>query len=180
MAGKFDIRSGLFRVFFACFLFITPHGYAQTANTLPYDSSQGSPMATLQNITWIQGSWTTQIFGGIAEEYTAPPSGGSMMGVFKLITKGAVQFYEIVIIAEEKETLILRLKHFHRDLKGWEEKDKTIDFRLVKVESNRVYFENFTYERVDENHINAYVVLGSKEGKTQEVKFAYARTRSCL
>ena len=107
------------------------------------------------------------------EEVWSPPLGGSMMCVFKLVVENEVRFYEIVTISEEHATLILRLKHFHADLKGWEEKDETVDFPLVKTETNRAYFDGFTFEKISEDEMNIYVMIGEKDGKMQEMKFPY-------
>jgi hypothetical protein len=99
-----------------------------------------------------------------------------MMCVFKLTVDGRVKFYEIVTISEENNTLILRLKHFDKSLKGWEDKDKAIEFKLVKITGNKVFFDEFTFERVDENEMNIYVVIENK-GKKTETKFSYKRQK---
>jgi hypothetical protein len=151
-------------------------GYSQESfsNTLRIDSVKTSPPATLQDIDWIQGHWQGEAFGGIVEEVWTPPLGGSMMCAFKLVVNDEVRFYEIVTISEEKETLILRLKHFHKDLKGWEEKNETVDFPLVKVTSGKVFFDGFTFEKISDNEMNIYVIIG-EEGKEREAKFNYKR-----
>ena len=95
------------------------------------------------------------------------------MATFRLIVDNKVSFYEIETITEENGTLILRLKHFHSDLKGWEEKDETIDFPLVKLEADRAYFEGLTFEKISDNEMNVYVMIGNGDGKAEEVKFAY-------
>lgn len=69
---------------------------------------------------------------------------------------------------------MLRLKHFHDDLKGWEEKNETVDFPLVKVTENRVYFDGFTFEKISDTEMNVYVVIGPEEN-LQEAKFPYKR-----
>lgn len=145
-------------------------------NTLTYDSTIGSPAATLQDIEWIKGYWRGEALGGVTEEIWSPPLGNSMMCTFKLVVGTQVKFYELVTISHENETLILRLKHFHGDLKGWEEKDETIDFKLVKVTPNKVYFDGFTFESAGEELLNVYVILRSKEGSTEEVKFSYRKS----
>ena len=154
------------------------NAYAQTKqiNTLTYDSTIGSPAATLQDIEWIKGYWRGEALGGITEEIWSPPLGNSMMCAFKLVIDSKVKFYELVIISQEDETLILRLKHFHWDLKGWEEKDETRDFKLVKVTPDKVYFDGFTFENAGEELLNVYVILRSKEGSTEEVKFSYRKS----
>lgn len=87
-----------------------------------------------------------------------------------------VIFYEIETISEENETIILRLKHFHCDLIGWEEKDKTVDFKLLIVTTDKVYFEGFTIERISAFEINMYVMIGNG-GETNESKFNYKRVK---
>lgn len=144
-------------------------------NTMSISDGAISPKATLDDVSWITGHWKGEAFGGIAEEIWSPPLGGSMMFVFKLASEGKVQFYEVGHIQQIGETLILQLKHFHATLKGWEEKDETIDFKLVKLEGNRAYFEGFTIEKISENEINMYVVVGSEDGTSEEVQFNYKR-----
>lgn len=80
---------------------------------------------TLRNISWISGNWKGEALGGLLEENWSEPSGNSMMATFKLIVDYEVQFYEIEVIREVDSTLILQLKHFDHDLKGWELKNET-------------------------------------------------------
>lgn len=129
----------------------------------------------LKNITWIAGNWKGEAFGGIAEENWSMPSGDSMMATFKLVADGKVQFYEIETISEVNNTLLLRLKHFNNDLKGWEEKDDTVDFPLIRVTPERVIFEGMTFEKVDENTMNIYVDIHQKDGAIAIVPFKYSK-----
>lgn len=146
----------------------------QGGNTLKYDDADGSPKANLSVVSWLEGHWKGEAFGGIVEEIWAPAFGGSMMGAFKLVVDDKVEFYELETIMEIDETLVLRLKHFGNDLKGWEEKDVTVDFRLVKVSGKKVYFDGFTIEQISDNEIDMYVVVHNGEA-TSEEKFNYHR-----
>ncbi|MCB0838168.1 MAG: hypothetical protein KDD99_15955 [Bacteroidetes bacterium] len=159
------------------FLFFCAISAAFTQNTLTLKDGETSPQATIDDIRWLAGHWTGEAFGGPVEEHWAPPSAGSMVGTFKATKDGKVNFYEIETISEVDGTLILRLKHFHSDLKGWEEKDKTVDFPLVKITEDKAYFEGFTIERVSKKAINMYVLLGQKDGKPQEMKFALKKQK---
>ncbi len=129
----------------------------------------------LENIKWIAGNWKGEAFGGQTEENWSTPSGGSMMATFKLINDGKVSFYEIEIIREVNNTLVLQLKHFNNDLKGWETKDETIDFPLKKVTPNKVVFEGMTFEKVNDSEMNVYVDIKQSNGKTETVKFNYTK-----
>jgi len=144
-------------------------------NTISLEEGSTSPKATLEDVAWIEGHWQGEAFGGVTEEIWSPPLGDSMMFSFKLVADGKVQFYELGHIQQLDETLLLQLKHFHGNLKGWEEKNETVDFKLVKVEGNRIYFNDFTFEKIDENEINLYVVVGHDDGTSEEVKFNYKR-----
>jgi len=160
------------------FLLIIPFiGFAQqsASNTLQLTENTTSPKATLEDVSWIQGHWKGEAFGGNTEEIWSPPLGESMMFVFKLVVDNKVVFYEIGGIRQVDETLLMQLKHFHGDFKGWEEKDETQDFKLVKIEENKVYFDGLTFEKISDNEINVYVVIEEKDGKQQEVKFNYTK-----
>lgn len=109
-------------IVFLLFVFIN---FGNSQNTLKYNTEIGSPKATLNDISWIAGNWEGQQLGGNLEEIWMPPHGDSMLGSFKLVVDGKVQFYELMTISEVNETLILRIKHFNNNLSGWEEKDES-------------------------------------------------------
>ena len=128
----------------------------------------------LENIAWISGTWHGEAFGGVTEEIWSKPSGGSMMATFKLINNGKVSFYEIEIIREVENSLILQLKHFNNDLKGWETKDETIDFPLKEITPNKVVFEGMTFEKISDKEMNVYVDI-EENGTIETVKFNYKK-----
>jgi hypothetical protein len=141
-------------------------------NTLKFNELNGSPKAKLKQVSWISGNWMGEAFDGIIEENWSAPLGDSMMGAFKLVVNNKVEFYELCTISEEDDSLIFRLKHFSNNLKGWEEKDEMITAKLVKIENQKVYFNDFTFERID-NELNIYVVFKEENGVEQEMKFNY-------
>ncbi|MBR9845772.1 MAG: hypothetical protein GYB35_06510 [Algicola sp.] len=130
---------------------------------------------TLENIKWIAGNWKGEAFGGQTEENWSEPSGGSMMACFKLINEGKVSFYEIEIIREIENSLVLQLKHFDNDLRGWETKNETVDFPLKKITATQVIFEGMSFERVSDNEMNVYVDIKNETGDIEIVKFNYKK-----
>jgi Domain of unknown function (DUF6265) len=152
----------------ACIVFLLTSSLllAQTEQTLE---------PKLKNISWIAGNWKGEAFGGITEENWSEPSGGSMMAAFKLIDNGKVVFYELEIIREVENTLILQLKHFGNDLKGWETQDETEDFPLIKITPNKAIFEGMTFEKISENEMNVYVNIKQEDGTVEDVKFNYTK-----
>lgn len=129
----------------------------------------------LENIRWIAGNWKGEAFGGITEENWSEPSGGSMMATFKLINDGKVSFYEIETISEVNNSLLLRLKHFNNELKGWETKDETVDFPLIRVTKNKAIFEGMIFESVDENNMIVYVAIEQKDATVITIPFHYTK-----
>lgn len=163
--------------FLIYFLFFSVSIIAQeAAHTLELSDGHSSPVASLSDVHWIQGHWTGEALGGQVEEIWSPPLGESMMGSFKLVQDGKVKFYEIITISEIEQTLIMRLKHFDPNLKGWEEKDETVDFKLVKLSPGKVFFDGLTFERINENEMNIYVRFEGDEQES-EGKFNYHRVK---
>ena len=158
-----------------CVLFMSVSITGQQVKETRELSPEGSsPEASLKDVQWIQGRWMGEALGGQVEEIWSPPLGESMMGSFKLVQDDKVVFYEIMAISEVDQTLIMRLKHFDSDLKGWEEKEETVDFKLVAVEAGKVFFDGLTFEKVSDDEINVYVRF-ENDGSLSEGKFNYHR-----
>lgn len=149
----------------------------QTANTLKLETGKTGEKATIQDMKPLAGTWRGEGLGGTVEEIYSQPQDGTMMGMFRFLNKGKTNFYELITVLEEDGTLIVRLKHFNPDLKGWEEKDKTVDFRFVKKDKNRMCFEGQTFEFIGKNKLNIYVAIGQKDGSVQEAAFRYTRVK---
>lgn len=129
----------------------------------------------LENISWIAGNWKGEAFGGIVEENWSEPSGDSMMASFKLINDGKTSFYELEIIRQLENTLILQLKHFDGKLHAWETKEETVDFPLKYITENKVVFEGMTFEKISENQMNVFVDLKEDDGSVNTLKIAYQK-----
>ena len=164
-------------LFVLFFFVINMSGRADEADykhTLFLQDKQPSPSATINDAAWIAGYWRGEAWGGTTEEIWSKPLGGSMMASFKFVNDGQVQFYELLTIKEHEQTLILKLKHFNPNLHGWEEKDESVDFRLVKQTPNKLYFEGYTFERIKPDEMNVYVVIDNN-GKKKETQFHFTR-----
>lgn len=149
------------------------HAFAQDIRHLAPGAA--SPPATIDSLRWLEGRWIGEGLGMTAEEIVSPAIGGSMIGVFRASRDGAPAFYELISYREENGSLMLRLKHFNPDLKGWEEKAVTVDFPLVAVEGDRVYFDGLTIERVGDRRMRQYVELAGGSGGRQTAVFEYRR-----
>ena len=155
-------------------LFLLATLFCKGQNTMSLKAEATSPIASLDQIAWVEGHWKGEAFGGVTEEIWSPPLGESMMFSFKLVVDDKVNFYELGHIRELDKTLIFELKHFGNDLKGWEKKEEVQSFKLIKIEGERVYFEGFTFEKVSSDEINIYGLI-HQNGTEEEVKFNYKR-----
>lgn len=154
----------------AVFLLISIYSFSQ--NTLIYNNKEAETKAKLQDVEWISGTWRGEAMGGICEEFWDKPSANTMLFCFKFIKNDQVLFYELGHIKEIEQSLVLELKHFDADLKGWEKQDEKQSFPLVKIDKNRIYFDQFTFEKISDNEMNIYVVF---EESGKEMKFNYRR-----
>jgi hypothetical protein len=137
-----------------------------------------SPPAKIQEVSWIAGHWEGEALSRSTEEIWSSPRENSMMGMFRLYKGGAVVFYEFLTITEENGSLILRLKHFHPDLKGWEDKDETVSFPLVELNPNNVFFDGLSFRKITENKMTVFVRQRAKDGSLNVLKFQYKRAGS--
>jgi hypothetical protein len=150
---------------------------AMTANTLRLSPDQKSPAATVADMEWYAGRWTGAGLGGLNEEVWSPPRDGTMMGMYRMIKDGKPVFYELLLITEENGSLAIKLKHFHADLRGWEERDASVRFALVAKRDGRIYFDGMTFERIGADRVKVYLAVEQKDGKVHEETFEYSRTQ---
>lgn len=148
-----------------------------TENTVKLAEGQIGEKTTINDIAWLAGNWNGTGLGGVSEEVWSKPNGGIMMGSYRLIIGGKPIFYEMMWMLEKEGTLILRLKHFSPELVGWEEKDKTVDFKFVNKSGNRMNFSGLTFERVGDKGLYIYLALRQKDGTLKEEKFVMAKAK---
>ena len=134
---------------------------------LKLEEGQIPGKGTLDQMDWLTGYWKGTGLGGNCDEIWMPAIDNSMAGVFRFANNGKIQFTEYMFIEELGESLSLKLKHFNRDLSPWEEKDKWVEFKLVKIEGQTAYFNGLTYQRKD-NVLTIKLSLKSKDKSSVE------------
>jgi hypothetical protein len=159
-------------------LVLSPAAGAQsrlTENTLRLDAPENAPSASIEEVAWLAGHWRGEGFGGVVEELWSPPLGGAMVGVFRLVAGGQPSFYEICLLREHEGSLVYRVKHFHPDLSGWEERPDFVEFPLVKVAPDLVQFAGLTLSRAGDACVH---YLAMRQGDTHaEAAIEYRRVR---
>ena len=151
----------------------------QTPNTYKGSAQTKSPPATLEAAGWLAGYWTGTGLGGFSEEMWSNPASGAMLGTFRLIKDGNPVLYELMTLIEHEGSLLLRLKHFHPDLKGWEEKDDSLSFRLLKAGPGEIAFDGLTFRREGNDRLLIFLAMRSrKDGSVREEAFQLTRART--
>ncbi len=147
---------------------------AKTEHTFILDDADSRPAASLEDVSWLVGSWSGEAFGSTFEEVWNPPSAGSMLGMWKLLDDDQVVFYELMLLVEEEGSLSLKVKHFNDDFTAWEDKPDYLRFRLVKLDEDAVHFSGLSFYRIDENEIHGFITI-HHEGTIREEKLEYRR-----
>lgn len=137
--------------------------------------AQTPPAATLRDIAWLSGRWVGTGMGGDVEDNWSTPAAGAMPGMFRLVKDGAVQFYELITLVEVHSSLELRLKHFHADLKGWEEKDRVLAFPLSRRAADLFEFGGIRFERVARDQLHVTVTIRNRDGSQRDEVFRFRR-----
>jgi len=147
---------------------------SQTENTLTLAGADPAP-AVIGDFAWLAGLWAGEAFGQTVQEFWSPPAAGTMVGAFKLYDGDEVSFYELLVLTEVGGSVAMRLKHFQPDLAGWEEKDVSIHFPLVRRTEDTYYFDGLTFARRGGDVIDVYLVVGEPDGSTREEHLVYRR-----
>ena len=154
-----------------------PSAMAQTATEAP----AARPAATVGDLDWLLGEWAGTGIGGLpAGESFARAGDKRLVGHFwQLAADGAPQFYELITIEPDGESLMMRLKHFHRDLTGWEEKAGTtaLEFPLRERAPGRWVFGAVTFTQESPDRLKVSVRMSSKSGERSTLEFDYRRLR---
>lgn len=124
--------------------------------------------ATIDDAGWLAGRWVGEGLGGTVEETWAPPAGGQMVGHFRLIKSGKVDFYELMLMDVVESGVRMRVKHFHPTFVGWEEKkDDWHSFEPVSARDGELRFDGLVLRR-DGGDVIITVTLRQKDGTVSD------------
>lgn len=94
----------------------------------------------VQDLAFLVGRWRGGVAGGLFDEEWSSPSADTMMGMFRYMENGKVQFYEFMTIEATAAGPVLRLRHFDQGLAAWEGKDAAQSFPVASFAENQVVF----------------------------------------
>ena len=139
----------------------------RTEHTYRLEDGEARPAATLEDASFLVGSWTGTAFGQRFEEVWNPPSAGSMVGMYKVFSGNEVAFYELLLMTVEEGTLSLKVKHFNADFTAWEEKEDYVTFRLVKFDEDELHFGGISFYDRGDGRIDGYIVMQNGDEITE-------------
>ncbi len=140
----------------------------RTGHTYALEDNEKRPAATLEDASFLVGSWTGTAFGERMEESWSAPTGGSMVGTFKLFNGDEPAMYELMLLTVEDGTLVLKVKHFNADFSAWEDKPDYVDFKLVKLSENELHFGGISFYKRSDDRIDGYIVMRNQDGVSEQ------------
>ncbi len=96
------------------------------------------PEATVEDLSWMVGSWQGEAMGGMLQETWTAPEGSTMTGLVRAWSGDATSMVELIVIEEENGSLVLRLQQFD---KGFKARSEPQPFELSSVEENKVVWK---------------------------------------
>jgi hypothetical protein len=96
-----------------------------------------------------------------------------MPSFVRAVNATGVTFYEISLFAEERGSLVNKVKHFTSELHGWEARDASIDRPLLERRGDTFFFDGLTIHRTSPDAFRVYflVRIDGVERETLELTF---------
>lgn len=141
----------------------------------------------LEGVSWLTGRWVgTTGSGAFIEESWMGARDGLMLGSFRWDQGNGRWLFEFMSVEADPAspgTLVLRLKHFDRGLRGFEEKAESTTFRTTAVEPSRVVFElrreqgvvQLTYARTGDDALIVTYDEAETGKPATRIEFSYKR-----
>lgn len=140
------------------------------------------PAATIADMAWLEGSWAGKGIGGNPAGETFTFAGeNQMVGHFwQLDETGGIDFYELITVIPDGESLTMRLKHFTGDLSGWEDKDgaAALNFPLLERSEEVWKFGPVTFTQDGPDRLKVSVKVRLDDGSLSSFEFDYERVSS--
>ena len=148
---------------------------------LPMRAEGAADSPSVDDLAWIVGDWAGEKGGGLVEEQWSSAAGGAMMGMFRWTSGDEVRLYEFLLIESGPKGPVMRLKHFSPAMKGWEEKDESLEFHLTSLAEGRAVFEmdpekkKLIYERTPDDGLEVRLLETKDDGTESALVFNYSR-----
>jgi hypothetical protein len=188
--GTFLFRA---RVAAAIVLGVAAAAPTADAQMMTSAASARSPIATTGDFTWLVGRWEGRMTGGtgVADVVFAPPAGGLITGMMRLVDRDKVLVVELISLVDTPAGVELRFRHFSSSLEAYETTFKQ-NLRLTTHTADRDVFENTvgydkalmstqprvaSWRRIDADSFVGHSDIIGSDGKAAVVEVSYRRVR---
>jgi hypothetical protein len=189
------IGSFLFRARVAVAIVVGMAAATATADAQSIASAAGSSVAraTTADFTWLVGRWEGRMTGGagVADVVFAPPAGGLITGMMRLVDRDKVLVVELISLVDAPSGVELRFRHFSSSLEAYESTFRQ-NLRLMTHTTERDVFENMvdydktlmstqprvaTWRRIDADSFVGHSDIIGGDGKPAVVEVTYRRVK---
>ena len=138
---------------------------------------------TIEDLSWMTGSWSCEIWGGTFEEHWIAPRGGTMQATGRHISSDKTEFMEFLSIEPSDKGLTMWI------IVGAPSKGdkKGVPFELTSLKDKEAVFENkahdfpskivYTLKSADKMDC---ILTGNEKGKDRKETFAFAKSATPL
>lgn len=140
----------------------------------------GKAVATLEDFAWLAGSWMQETERATTEEHWTDVRGGTMLGMFRLTVAGTARMHELILLEQEGDSVVMRLRHFGASMRAWEE--EPIVFRLTESAEGVYLFTQedvptttLEYRRTEDGSLVVTLSKRNDEGAVQRTRFEMRR-----
>lgn len=137
--------------------------------------------ATVKDLSFMSGLWHQKSDWGDLEEYWSDANGESMVSSFRCIKDGKALFYEFVVIEQEGDIPVMKMRHFNRGSIGWEDKKTPLLFPLTKLKEKLAVFTSadqsvrLSYQRDSDQLLTVILEEKDKAGKPKKEVFHFTK-----
>lgn len=113
-------------------------GLAPETTDMP--TPQAGAVATVNSLTFLEGTWRAESDGGFVEERWTAPASGNLTGMLRWINAdGELTLLELLTINAEDGRAVFRWRHFDAELTPWKsEADGPSVVTIESVRDNRI------------------------------------------
>ena len=143
----------------------------------PATGDPAAERATVEDLAWLAGHWRGEEAGSLSEEIWMEPAGGSMLGMWRLVTDGEARVFELLALVERESGPVLLIRHFGPALVAREAVASPVTLPLLGAAAGEAIFEGdengktvrLTYRREGEDGLVA--VLEKPDAPAAEIRF---------
>jgi hypothetical protein len=148
--------------FFLCVTFILMSTHIHAAS------------AVVEDLSWMVGSWKGKLGPMTVEETWGPAKAGTLSTMIRLSQPDAIEMFELIVIREDNDSLILHLRQFspalelrtNQDMPMHAIADKTVSFRAGEGAA----IKQLTYTRNADDQLTVNVTVANGAVVTAELK----------